>query len=205
MRFGNGNLLELSSAPELPLREQETNLVSRCLEGDSDAWVTMTRMYGSQIGRMVCRHSHLRAEAEDLTQELFLRVYLNLGSFRAASGNLAHWLRRVGRNLIIDHIRRNRRRWTVLATNEIEAMNLPCERIPTPERKCLASESSHSLHQALDLLPAMLKQALVMKYLEEMSYEEMSCKLGLPRGTVKSRVSRARARVTDHLSGKRVC
>jgi RNA polymerase sigma-70 factor (ECF subfamily) len=148
---------------------------------------------------MVRRYAYLKEEAEDLTQEVFLRVYLNLGSFRPGSGKLTHWLRRVGRNLIIDHMRRNHRFLAHRGREQVEALSLSDERPATAEARVARNEVSNLLHQRLSLLAPELQQVLVLKYIEEMSYQEISRLLGMPEGTVKSRLFRGRARLADQL------
>lgn len=187
--------------PEREVRNQEGVLVSRCLQGDSSAWETIVSSYGKSISRLVRRYTHLREETDDLTQEVFLRVYLQLRTFRADSGKLSHWVARVGRNLIIDRLRRTRHSWRHRDTGELETLNLPNEQAPTPESSVVRDEVSCLLRRCLAILAPELQQVLVMRYLEEMSYEEISRRLLVPKGTVKSRISRGRARLAIIFSG----
>ncbi len=180
-------------------QKQEGILVDRCLQGDSAAWETIVKSYGHRIARLVWRYTCLRGETEDLTQEVFLRVYLNLCTFRADSGNLSHWVTRVGRNLIIDYLRRNRHALKNQGSDRLESLNLQNED-PTPEASIVRREISWLLHRGLDVLTPELQEVLVMRYLEDMSYREISRRLGVPDGTVKSRISRGRARLADFCS-----
>jgi RNA polymerase sigma-70 factor (ECF subfamily) len=177
---------------------QEELLVNRCLEGDSAAWETMVRTYARQIIGMVRRYTHIREEAEDLTQEVFLRVYLNLRTFRSDNGKLSHWLRRVGRNLIIDHLRRRHRLPLGRGGELHEALHPGSERSDAPEARLARNETSSMLHRCLGLLVPELQQVLVLKYLREMSCREISRMLGMPEGTVKSRIYRGRAKLAEH-------
>jgi RNA polymerase sigma-70 factor (ECF subfamily) len=153
---------------------------------------------------MVRRYTHLKEEAEDLTQEVFLRVYLNLRTFRPDNGKLTHWLRRVGRNLIIDHLRRNRR-MTRRSGEFQEALYAVCEPPAAPETHLSRNETSDMLHHCLSLLVPELQEVLVLKYLREMSCQEISRKLGMPEGTVKSRIYRGRAKLAGHFLRLRPC
>ncbi len=176
-------------------REQEGILVSRCLQGDSLAWEKIVASYAGRIGRLAGRYTRLRGEAEDLAQEVLLRVYLHLRTYRADSGNLSHWVTRVGRNLIIDYLRRNRHFMQRRVT--LESLNLQNEQIPTPETIIVRDETARLVRGGLGRIAPDLQQVLSMRYLEDMSYEEISRRLGLPNGTVKSRISRGRARLAE--------
>ncbi len=194
MRFECHAQEDVRGVPES--REQEGVLVNRCLQGDSAAWETIVQSYGHRIARLVGRYTRLRGETEDLTQEVFLRVYLNLCTFRADSGKLSHWVTRVGRNLVIDYLRRNRHALKHQGSDCLESLNLRND-APTPEASVARQEVSWLLHRGLDVLSPELQEVLVMRYLEELSYREISRRLGLPDGTVKSRISRGRARLAD--------
>jgi len=176
----------------------EELLVNRCLEGDSVAWETMVSTYARQIGSMVRRYTHIREEAEDLTQEVFLRVYLNLRTFRSDNGKLTHWLRRVGRNLIIDHLRRKRRFDFSRSGGYQDALHPGSDPADAPEAHLARSETSDMLRRCLSLLVPELQEVLVLKYLHEMSSREISLMLGMPEGTVKSRVYRGLAKLAEH-------
>ncbi len=129
-----------------------------------------------------------------------MRIYLHLRTFRADSGKLSHWVARVGRNLIIDYLRRNRQSMQHQGTEKLESLNLRNDYIPTPEASLERDEVARLVRRGLEMLSPELQQVLVMRYLEEISYQEISRRLGLPIGTVKSRVFRGRARLAEFLS-----
>ena len=183
--------------------EQEQMLVRQCLQGDALAWETMVNAFGGQISRQVRRYGRLREETEDLTQEVFLKVYLNLRSFRANYGKLSHWLRRVGRNLIIDHLRRSRCFANYGGMEQLQALNQRGEQTSTPEMSAALNETGRLVREGLQALSPELQQVLRMKYLKGMSYQEISQQLGVPDGTVKSRLYRGRAKLADHLGKQR--
>ncbi|MBM3791333.1 MAG: sigma-70 family RNA polymerase sigma factor [Acidobacteria bacterium] len=182
------------------MQEQERTMVKRCLQGDGLAWETMVNSYSRRIGGLVYRYSRNREEVEDLTQEIFLRVYRNLNSFRADTGNLNSWMVSVGRNLVIDHLRQSRHCPQSNGSVELEGLNLSDERGPSPERTVARAEASRLLRQGLRLLSPELKEAVVLRYMEEMTYAEIARHLGVPNGTVKSRINRGCARLASLLS-----
>src|SRR5512136_412439 len=87
----------------------DNKLVLKCLEGDASAWEEIVRAYHGRIYNLAYRYTRNAALAEDLTQEIFIRVYQSLSSFRPEAGNLINWLLKVSRNLIIDHYRQSRK------------------------------------------------------------------------------------------------
>jgi RNA polymerase sigma-70 factor (ECF subfamily) len=88
--------------------DPEQSLTARCLNGDEAAWEDLVRLHTRQVYGLCFRFTGSGAQAQDLTQEVFLRVFRTLRTFRAAEGSFAAWLARVTRNLLIDHYRRNR-------------------------------------------------------------------------------------------------
>src|SRR5579862_1038975 len=89
--------------------EQDAQLVQDCLGGNGSAWGELVRLHTRRVYNLCYRFTNQRQEAEDLTQEVFLRVYRTLGSYRSAQGGFGTWLTSVTRNLLIDHYRRTRR------------------------------------------------------------------------------------------------
>jgi len=184
------------------LQEQERTLVNRCLQGDASAWETMVSSYTRRIGSLVYRYSRRREEVEDLTQEILLRVYRNLNTFRADTGNLNNWVVSVGRNLIIDHLRQRKHYPQSGGSQELETLNLKDDQGPTPEGNVELAEACRLLRHSLRMLSPELQEAVVLRYLKEMSYDEIARQLGVPNGTVKSRINRGRAKLAG-LLGKR--
>ncbi len=187
----------------LAMPEVEINLVNRCLNGEPAAWETIVRDYGNRIRRMAYRYVALKYEAEDLTQEVFVRVYRNLGTFRADTGSLQNWLVRIGRNLMIDHFRQARRLRQYRDTQELDALKLPDDHVAPPDLHVEREESAALLEEGLRRLPRDLRQVLVLRFMEGMSYQEMSDKLGVPEGTIKSRVNRGCARLRSRILKRR--
>ena len=184
---GSHNLVERSLDPA-------RSLVSRCLGGDEAAWEDLVRQHTRQVYGLCYRFTGSGAEAQDLTQEVYLRVFKTLRTFRAAEGSFGTWLTRVTRNLLIDHYRRTRQE---RATDSIEDQ-LPMmeESGPTasmrPDRMVAGREASEILQATLQKLSPDLREAVILRDLQEMEYREIAQVLAIPEGTVKSRINRGR-------------
>ena len=181
----------------------EQKLVERCLRGDDAAWEAVVKSYGKRIYNLSYRYTNRRDEAEDLTQEILIRVYQNLKSYRAESGSFQNWLLRVARNLIIDHYRQVRRYPQTGGSEELETMHIKDEKAPNPQRAIEQVEASQFLQDGLQSLSPELKEAIVLRDLEGMAYNEMADLLSVPEGTVKSRINRGRLELAKLLLKRR--
>lgn len=166
-------------------------LIERCLQGDQHAWDAIVRLHWRRVFNLAYKFVGRHDEAEDLTQDVFLKVYRSLGTFDRRA-NFQTWLISVSRNLCIDHYRSVRKERETI-DRDVNADDLaPVSKEVNPhvalERRDLARE----LRRALDELPAALRAAVVMRDLQEFSYQEIADRLGLPEGTVKSRINRGR-------------
>jgi RNA polymerase sigma factor (sigma-70 family) len=175
--------------------DSEYSLVAECLSGNQTAWEQLVRLHTRQVYALCYRFTGSGSEAQDLTQEVFLRVFRTLKSFRSAEGSFGTWLARVTRNLLIDHYRRTRQE---RVTDSIE------EQLPTfeqegagagmrPDQAVAGREASEILQAALLKLSPDLREAVILRDLQEMEYREIAEVLGIPEGTVKSRINRGRA------------
>lgn len=185
---GGRNLVERSLDPVY-------SLVSRCLGGDEAAWEELVRQHTRQVYGLCYRFTGSGAEAQDLTQEVFLRVFRTLKTFRSAEGSFGTWLARVARNLLIDHYRRTRQE---RVTDPIEEQLAVLEEkgataSERPDRAVAGREASEILQAALQKLSPDLREAVILRDLQEMEYREIADVLGIPEGTVKSRINRGRA------------
>ena len=185
---GSGNLLERTLDPD-------SSLVSRCLRGDEPAWEELVRVHTRKVYSLCYRFTNSGSEAQDLTQEVFLRVFRTLRTFRSAEGSVGTWLARVTRNLLIDHYRRTRQE---RVTDSIE------EQLPMldeagacasarPDQGVAGREASEILQATLQKLSPDLREAVILRDLQEMEYREIAEVLAIPEGTVKSRINRGRA------------
>jgi RNA polymerase sigma-70 factor (ECF subfamily) len=174
---------------------QDQSLVARCLSGDEGAWEELVRVHTRQVYGLCFRFTNSGSEAQDLTQEVFLRVFRTIRSFRSSEGSFTTWLSRVTRNLLIDHYRRTRQE---RVTDSIE------EQLPTleeegaaasvrPDHQLAGREANEILQLTLQKLSPDLREAVILRDLQEMEYREIADILGIPEGTVKSRINRGRA------------
>jgi RNA polymerase sigma-70 factor (ECF subfamily) len=185
---GSRNLLERGLS-------QDQSLVGRCLGGDEAAWEELVRVHTRQVYGLCFRFTNSASEAQDLTQEVFLRVFKTIKSFRSTEGSFSTWLSRVTRNLLIDHYRRTRQE---RVTDSIE------EQLPMleeegaaasvrPDYQVAGREASEILQATLQKLSPDLREAVILRDLQELEYREIADVLAIPEGTVKSRINRGRA------------
>lgn len=181
----------------------DQKLVERCLEGDDAAWERIVTMYAKRIYNLSYRYTGRREDAEDLTQEIMIRVYQNLNTFRSDAGSFQNWILRVGRNLIIDHYRQTRRYQPAAGSEEMDGMHLEDDKLPNPQQMVEMDEAARFLWNGLNSLSPELKEALVLRDLEGLAYREIAEMLGIPEGTVKSRINRGRVELARILSKRR--
>ncbi len=185
--------------------DSEQILIERCLKGEESAWEDMAKIYTRRVYAMCYRFTGNDGQAQDLTQEVFLRIFKNLKSFRSGEGSFTTWLARLTRNLLIDHYRRTR---LDRATDPIE------DQLPLLEERQSAAtradglisgrEASEILQQGLQRLSPELREAVILRDLEEMEYREIAQVLNVPEGTVKSRLNRGRTELARVLRRHRV-
>ena len=181
----------------------EQKLVERCLQGDDAAWEAVVISHGKRIYNLSYRYTNRKDEAEDLTQDILIRVYQNLKSYRSEAGGFQSWVLRVARNLIIDRYRQSRRYGQTGGSEELETMNLADSKIPSPQRMAEQTEASQFLQGGLQTLPPELKEAVILRDLEGMAYQEIAGLLQIPEGTVKSRINRGRLELARILMKRR--
>ena len=192
-------------APPTVSVDLDSTLVERCLRGDSAAWEDLVRQHTRRVYGICYRFTGRDSEAQDLTQDVFLRVFRSLQSFRSTEGSFGTWLARLTRNLLIDHYRRTR---NLRVTDSIE------EQLPRIEEShsvmaradsaVAGREASELLQGALNKLSPELRETIIMRDLEDMEYREIAQVLGIPEGTVKSRLNRGRAELARLLKKYRV-
>ena len=183
------------------MQTTDAELVKGCLAGDHGAWETIVRQHHQRIYNLAYRFTGKFDESEDLAQEIFLKVYRTLKSYRPDSGALVTWMVRVGRNHIIDHYRKFKTERTQTDSLEVEyekAEENPA-RYVSPARALEQRELSERVHRALLRVSEDLREAVILRDLEEFTYEEISDMLNLPLGTVKSRINRGRAELAKLL------
>ena len=181
----------------------DLKLVERCLQGDDAAWETVVISYGKRIYNLSYRYVNRKDEAEDLTQEILIRVYQNLKSYRAEAGSFQNWILRVARNLIIDHYRQVRRYAQTSGSDTLETLNISDDRTPNPQQRAEQKEACRFLQEGLQALSPELKEAILLRELEGMTYQEIAGLLNVPEGTVKSRINRGRIELAKLLIKRR--
>lgn len=172
----------------------DAQLVERCLSGEEAAWEDLVRVHTRRVYGLCYRFTNSDTEAQDLTQEVFLRVFRTVKSFRAGEGSFVVWLSRLTRNLLIDHYRRSR---MDRATDSIETQLPVLEERTAVESRTDAllagREASEALQGALAKLSPELRETLILRDLQELEYRDIALTLNVPEGTVKSRLNRGRA------------
>ncbi|MFO7694413.1 MAG: sigma-70 family RNA polymerase sigma factor [Vicinamibacterales bacterium] len=174
-----------------PTPAEPDTLIERCLRGDEQAWEQIVRQYWRRVFNVAYKFVGRHDEAEDLTQDVFLKVFKSLATFDRRA-NFQTWLVSVSRNLCIDHYRSVRKERETI-NRDVNADDLSPQSVETSahvilERLDLAQE----LRRALQQLPETLRTAVVMRDIQELSYQEIADRLHLPEGTVKSRINRGR-------------
>jgi RNA polymerase sigma-70 factor (ECF subfamily) len=187
---GCRNLLEKSL-------DQDSSVVERCLSGDDTAWEELVRVHTRRVYGLCYRFTGSDSEAQDLTQEVFLRIFRTLKSFRSTEGSFTTWLARLTRNLLIDHYRRTRlERVTDSIEEQLPMLEESAAVSARPEGLLAGREASEVLQAALQKLSPDLREAVILRDLQELEYREIAQVLKIPEGTVKSRLNRGRAELT---------
>ncbi len=181
------------------------NLVERCLSGEEAAWEQLVRTHTRRVYGLCYRFTGKDGEAQDLTQEVFLRVYRTLKTFRATEGAFTTWLARLARNLLIDNYRRTRQeRLTDSIEEQLPWVEESVSAGSRPEGLVAGREASEILQAALQKLSPELREAVILRDLQEMEYKEIADILRIPEGTVKSRLNRGRAELARVLRRQKV-
>jgi RNA polymerase sigma-70 factor (ECF subfamily) len=174
--------------------DREQKLIERCLNGQQAAWDELVKIHTPRVYGICYRFTGSEHEAQDLTQEVFLRVFRSLKSFRAGEGSFTVWLARLSRNLLIDHYRRTKiERATDSIENQLPMLEEKTAMSARSDGLLAAREAGELLQKALQKLSPELRETVILRDLEEMEYREIAQVLNVPEGTVKSRLSRGRA------------
>lgn len=185
--------------------DADVQLVERCLAGQEAAWEDLVKVHTRRVYSVCYRFTNSDTEAQDLTQEVFLRVFKNLRSFRAGEGLFIVWLTRLTRNLLIDHYRRTR---MDRATESIEDQAAGFEEsntaIARTDGMLAGREASEVLQGALQKLSPELRETVILRDLEELEYREIAQVLNVPEGTVKSRLNRGRSELARVLRRQKI-
>ena len=176
-------------------------LVRRCIAGDAVAWEEIVQRYNRRIYNICYRFAGSADDAQDLTQEVFIKMYRTLSSYDAGRAAFMTWLTTITRNLLVDHFRKTKQeRMTEsldAASSEHEDAMPLSDKIPDkaapPDARIQTRQAGEKVHQALQKLSPELREAVILRDLQDMDYREIAAVLKVPEGTVKSRINRGRA------------
>jgi RNA polymerase sigma-70 factor (ECF subfamily) len=183
----------------------EAELVRRCRAGDGAAWEEIVSLFSRRIFNLAYRFTSNREAAEDLTQEVFVRIYRTLGQFDARQGDLQNWLMRLARNLVIDDYRKRQRNPQNSSPEDVDEHSFRlCSSASSAQKELERSELSAQIQRGIDKLPPDLRTCVILRDIEELSYQEIVDLLKIPEGTVKSRINRGRIELAKILRRMRV-
>ncbi len=170
--------------------------IRECLEGRQGAWETLVNAYAKRVFSMAYQFCGSRQEAEDLTQDIFLKLYGSLDKFDFQR-NFTAWLLTMAKNSLIDAYRRAK--WEKTQRDEFDDRVLAQPSVSGPEETLQRTETRTLIWNGLNKLSSDMRMAIILRDLQGKSYEEMAEILALPLGTVKSRVNRARIALAEVL------
>jgi RNA polymerase sigma-70 factor, ECF subfamily len=176
-------------------------LVRRCVAGDAVAWEEIVQRYHRRVFNICYRFAGTSDDAQDLTQEVFIKMYRTLNSYDVERGAFMTWLTTMTRNLLVDHFRKTKQDRVTdsidAAPSEHEDAMPLSDRIEDqsapPDARVQSREAREAVHQALQKLSPELREAVILRDLRDMDYRDIAAVLKVPEGTVKSRINRGRA------------
>lgn len=175
----------------------DAELIERCLRKDGPAWEEILRRFRRRVFHIAYKFTGKHDEAEDLTQEIFLKVFRRLDKFRQ-DADFSTWLSSVARHYCIDNYRARKREREVLVEDLLAFDHAPASS-GNPHRALEDRDARSLVRRGLEQLPPKLREAVVLRDLQGLTYQEMAVRLGLPEGTVKSRINRGREELTRRL------
>jgi RNA polymerase sigma-70 factor (ECF subfamily) len=175
-------------------------LVRRCIAGDAAAWEEIVRQHSRRIYNICYRFTGSAENADDLAQEVFIKMYRTLASFDPAKGAFTTWITTMTRNLLVDHFRKTKQD---RATDSLDAGLGDEEDSATlgdriqdsglsAEERVQRRETQEMVQKAIQKLSPELREAVILRDLQDMDYKEIAQALKVPEGTVKSRINRGR-------------
>ena len=173
-------------------------LIQRCLAGDQDAWAQIVRQHWRKVFNIAYKFTGKHDEAEDLTQDVFLKIFKSLDTFDRRA-NFQTWLVSVSRNLCIDHYRSVRKERETIDRGVDPAALTPAAKTVSPIAALEQADRVTLLKKALAYLPPTLRSAVLLRDIQELSYQEIADQLHLPEGTVKSRINRGRTELARQI------
>ena len=183
-------------------------IVRRAVAGDSNAWEDIVHRYNRRIYNICYRFSGSSDHADDLTQEVFIKIYKTLSSYDLERGAFMTWVTTMTRNLLVDHFRKTKQD---RVTDSMDAGTSAEEDSLTlgdqlqdgglrPDDIQHKRQVRELVHKGLQKLSPELREALILRDLQDMDYRDIAVALKVPEGTVKSRINRGRAELARVLS-----
>jgi RNA polymerase sigma factor (sigma-70 family) len=173
-------------------------VIQRCLAGDQVAWEQIVRQHWRKVFNIAYKFTAKHDEAEDLTQDVFLKIFKSLNTFDRRA-NFQTWLVSVSRNLCIDHYRSVRKERETI-DRDVDAGELsPVAQTVSPIAALEHRDRVELLKKALHQLPPALREAVLLRDIQELSYQEIAERQHLPEGTVKSRINRGRTELARQI------
>jgi len=173
-------------------------VIQRCLAGDQIAWEEIVRQHWRKVFNIAYKFTAKHDEAEDLTQDVFLKIFKSLNTFDRRA-NFQTWLVSVSRNLCIDHYRSVRKERETI-DRDVDAGELsPVAQTVSPIAALEHRDRVELLKKALHQLPPALREAVLLRDIQELSYQEIAERQHLPEGTVKSRINRGRTELARQI------
>ncbi|MBC7361024.1 MAG: RNA polymerase sigma factor [Candidatus Aminicenantes bacterium] len=174
-------------------------IIQNCLKGDTGAWKMLVDLYSKKIFNLAYQFAGSYQEAEDLTQDIFLKLYHSLPKYDF-NLDFTAWFLTLARNHLIDEFRRTKLEKS--QRSDFEDLTISAAEADSPENRYLNREKAELVRAALQQLSPELRTVLVLREIEGFSYDEIAAKLKLPLGTVKSRVNRGRLQVAQAILEK---
>ena len=176
-------------------------LVRRCKAGDAAAWEQIVQQYHRRIYNICYRFARSADDAQDLTQEVFIKVYRTLSSYDVDRGAFMTWVTTITRNLLVDHFRKSKQDRMTDSLDAAPADNEDARPLGeqmqdkgvSADVRAQSGETREFVHRALQKLSPELREAVILRDLQDMDYREIATVLKVPEGTVKSRINRGRA------------
>jgi len=183
---------------------EDKSEIQRALEGDQRAYTVILKRYRATIYNLIFKMVRNKEETEDLVQEAFIKAFASLGTFNEEYA-FSTWLYKIAINNCIDHFRKRRLKTfsidTPIQSKDGEITREFSDTTFSPDNKILSKEKNELIAEAIERLPEKYRTSILLRHQEERSYEEISQILGIPLGTVKARIFRAREILKKELKG----
>ncbi|HMA75888.1 MAG TPA: sigma-70 family RNA polymerase sigma factor [Candidatus Krumholzibacteriaceae bacterium] len=188
------------------MKKEDIKLINRSLEGDEKSFEKLLNKYKGPVFSICLRMVKNRDDAEDLSQDLFIRVFNMLDRYNPAFP-FSSWIYRITSNLCIDFLRKKKRNRVLSTDQPIKGKDGTMQRQFVskeigPERKTEVSEKMKALEESIGMLPEPYRIIIILRHQQQLSYEEISDMLAVPLGTVKARIHRGRKMIVDFLSDR---